>query len=483
MTACAFALPSNHKDGLINILVAPGFLVGLASGRYYSHMAILHSEASLRFDELGTSILNKLTPIVDKEAIPTGFIPDVHPVANVGAEEIIGIPKWTSRIVTGEGEEVGRETADGRYALTGEQYQDFKKLAQAIMRTKSVSAVASLDYVMDRIWEWVERSSSTGVTGPLSEHLERTFASAVRTIEFWVPLYRTFCQVDLRVGDVQFVSLTRQLMERWEQEAIKKVQQLQADDVRRLFTKKRSMMQGSLAAVVKATGVPDKARQFALETAERATAMLRFLAPANWSPKLRSYCTLLGHESLVTSHTLELVDGTLQQYQQSADNGNDMWTVQPELLPGGQMDLITPLDKLAAGKSEFQAQLRDALLIHARNSVAEHPADKLLFVMVALESMLLKNDNEPIQKNIAERMALLVGQSVNERLDIIDNTTKVYSFRSKFVHHGRTDVDSDLVSKFMLNAWTCFCVILGFQDKFASKEALIASLEERKMTG
>jgi hypothetical protein len=407
----------------------------------------------------------------------------VHPVANIGPDDIIGTPKWTSRIVNGEGDEIGLETTDGKYSLAGDDYQEFKKLAEAIVRTKRVAAVASTDYVTNRIWEWVQQSYSTGVTCNLSQHLEQALATDVKTTEYWMPLHRTFSMADLQIGEVRFRTLSRELMERWEQEAIAVVGKSQENEVRQLFSKKRSMMQGSLAVVLTTTGVPDRAREVALEKADRAVSLLRFLSPANWTPKLRSYCTLLGHESIAISHTLQVVEGRLGTYQQSAESGQHAWSVPVELLPGGEMDLLTPLHALALGKSEFQKQILDAVLIHSRNSIAKQAADKLLFVMVALESMLLRNENEPIQKNIAERMALLVGQTVEQRLQIIENTTTVYGLRSKFVHHGRTDVDNELVSKFMLNAWTCFCVLLGEQHKYGSKEDLIVSLEKRKMAG
>jgi len=54
-------------------------------------------------------------------------------------------------------------------------------------------------------------------------------------------------------------------------------------------------------------------------------------------------------------------------------------------------------------------------LIYSRNSIATDISDKLLFVLVALESMLLKDSNEPLQKNIGERMAFLVGDSAQSR--------------------------------------------------------------------
>jgi len=35
----------------------------------------------------------------------------------------------------------------------------------------------------------------------------------------------------------------------------------------------------------------------------------------------------------------------------------------------------------------------------------------------------------------------------------------------------------------MVNAWTCFCNLLGWQDRFTTKGDLVAWLESRKLSG
>jgi hypothetical protein len=53
--------------------------------------------------------------------------------------------------MTGEEEEVRRETANGMFTLDAEHYKGFLKLAETIMRNKAVAAIASVKYVMDGI--------------------------------------------------------------------------------------------------------------------------------------------------------------------------------------------------------------------------------------------------------------------------------------------------------------------------------------------
>lgn len=75
--------------------------------------------------------------------------------------------------------------------------------------------------------------------------------------------------------------------------------------------------------------------------------------------------------------------------------------------------------------------------------------------LTVLESLLLKDGNEPIQKSLGERMAVLVGRTVDERLAVIKNVTDTYRLRSQFIHHGQSIGIDDMqtLQTFMVNTW------------------------------
>jgi hypothetical protein len=132
------------------------------------------------------------------------------------------------------------------------------------------------------------------------------------------------------------------------------------------------------------------------------------------------------------------------------------------------------------GSSFRQKPLSDALLLYSRNSIAIEPADKLVYILVPLESMLLQNENEPLAKNVGERMAFLIGQSKEQRIAVRDNTTEIYRHRSGFLHHGRSVKDLEVLATFMLNAWTCFNVLLVNMDRYQTTDELVDALDQKK---
>jgi hypothetical protein len=145
--------------------------------------------------------------------------------------------------------------------------------------------------------------------------------------------------------------------------------------------------------------------------------------------------------------------------------------------------ILGNLNRLASDIStEFCRVLYDALILYSRQTLAVDVSDKLVFTLSALESMLLRDGNEPIQKNLGERMAFLIGQSPQARKDIVKNIEAVYRIRSAFVHHGQTARHVETVDRFLINAWTTFSRLMDLSVKYKAKAALIGALEDLKMS-
>lgn len=138
----------------------------------------------------------------------------------------------------------------------------------------------------------------------------------------------------------------------------------------------------------------------------------------------------------------------------------------------------------APALTPYQDELISALTLYGRTPLAENVTDKLLFTMVALESFLLKDNGESIQKNVGERMAMVVGNSVEERHAIITNLRQAYGIRSSFVHHGKRFDPSqrEPLLRFMHNAWWLLQHCIVTADEFNTREAFLEAVDEMKFS-
>ena len=63
-----------------------------------------------------------------------------------------------------------------------------------------------------------------------------------------------------------------------------------------------------------------------------------------------------------------------------------------------------------------------------------------LRIMIALESLLIKKNEETISKNISERISYLISKKSDDRIIMEDMVRKFYEKRSIFVHNGKNNI-------------------------------------------
>jgi len=453
-------------------------------------MAIdFNPDAARRFDELALELLTDLRPQPSAETAQTTFRPDVYPVAQISEQEVIGEIRQIQSVVDGTQEEVGRFFKHGQssVALVGPGFKKLAELAMRIQNTEGLTGTTSIDFVRNAIFEWIEQRYKNAITDSCMQYVVKRAEEAVKDHEIWIPLHQTYLESPFSIGPVAFRTITASMLAksfaRFEEQIPKESEETNVQ-VRLALARERSKLQSCAAAVVKICAEENKAVAVAREQSERAVALLRFFSPSNWTPKLRSFCTLLGSENIRQSAEL-FVDGEsiLLSRRGVLDRGQAAWVLSREFMaqfPG----LLQGLSSLAAGsaRTRFRQSVYDALLMYSRNSVASDPADKLVYILVAVESLLLRNENEPIGKNIGERMAFLIGDTLETRKGVLANATEAYRLRSSFIHHGNTIQDLETLSTFMLNAWTCFYNLIMGIDRYQTKDDLIRALEDRKMS-
>jgi hypothetical protein len=443
-----------------------------------------HPEAAKRFDELGRELLQLVVPgAADRP--PTGnFRPDIHAVANIEEKDIVGGVRVTGSIVNGAQDEIGRVFSAGKskFGLFDKGYDALTKLTGQIQATSILRESVSVDFVLDSVFNWVAENYGRATVEALSVVVLRKAMEEIREYEIWVPIHQTYLESPISMGDVVFQTITTTMMDVWQAGA--RVDTKEEDAVARVyFSRERSRLQGCAAASTKVLAEKGKAVEVARHRAGRGAALLRFFSPANWTPKLRSYCVPLGSENLGQSAELFVENGRIVNYQRGAlDTRQCGWAFTNAQILQFRLPL-EQLNRLAAEtrKTGYQEALLDALLLYSRSSIASEPADKIVYLFAALESLLLRNDNEPITKNLGERMAFMCGKDVISRKAIVANASDTYKLRSEFVHHGNAVGDLETLGVFMVNVWTCFYNALFWQDRIREKDQLITALEDRKM--
>ena len=452
----------------------------------------VHSEAAKSFDCKAEGLLPKLTPHPrpSRRRVAGGFRPDTHVSAVIPQEDIIGEVQATSQIVDQDGTEVGRyfEHGQGMVGLVGDSFSELVRLAEAMGKTPALRDTASTGFLIDSIFAWMQGKLAGSVESGMTKYVLARCEEQIQEVELWLPIAWLNIESDIRLGRTTFRTISRRMLDEW-QARIPAFEDAETQArVEHALERERHQLLGFAAAVVQTRAEPQKASEVAFAEAERAVSLLRFFSPANFSTRRVSYCTLMGRELLGGYECLTVKEGKIVLHESGALERNEpSWRISNAKLAeiGGALGVLGGLLE-PEKQTEFQGAVLDALLLYSKSSLAKEYADKLVYILVALESLLLKDSNEPIQKSLGERMAVLVGRTVDERLAVIKNVTDTYRLRSQFIHHGQSIGIDDVqtLQTFMVNTWQClYGIAVGNSTRFDSKPKFLDALERVRLSG
>jgi hypothetical protein len=243
-------------------------------------------------------------------------------------------------------------------------------------------------------------------------------------------------------------------------------------------------LQGLAAVTIRVFAESERANEIAEEEAEKALSILRIFSPAIFHPKLISYCTTLGNEHIKTNISFQIKnDKSLTILEEVADKSSIVWIIDDrfkEMIKTSGLDILSNL-LIRENKIKFQNQVLDAIFLYSRSALVDNFVDKIIYILVAIESILLKDENESIQRNIGERIAFLIEKDPKGRKEIINNLIEVYKIRSAFIHHGKTIYDNEVLSKFMMNSYIFFTLLIQYVDKFDNKIKFIEKIEDIRL--
>ncbi len=443
----------------------------------------IHPDAKRNFDEKASLLATSLTPD------PQLFDDNQFPIAPQIAGSITRDDIVPESSVWSQMDHSGRESAryfqvhDHVFSLEGETYSDFRRLAESMQRTEALRDKISLDTIIELLTDWLRAARKGQSTLTATEFVLSKCPAMVSEYTVLLPLYELFIEEPFEIGRVLVRTVTEEEIDGWVADWTKEYPEA-AESFKVSGQKWKRDLQGKATASITLVAEPKRASEVARREAEDALAMLQVFSVGMLVPEARCYWTLLGSER-VESLTYFILQGqTLKNghsgfYRFRNTTGRISKALLTDLKARG-LDLASALLRLSK-RNEFQEHLLDALLMYSRAALQDGLAEKLLYIVVALESLLLRDDKEAIQQNLGERIAFTIGGTVEERKRVIKVTKDAYSLRSGFMHHGADVDDLKVIEEFMLYTNVFFERMLQATNLFTTKAHFLDTLENRKL--
>ena len=449
----------------------------------------LHSDAKINFDNKARTLISLIKEVPRQKVVTANeeerFEPGLHIEQTINSKDIIGEMKigWANNL----GEEIGKSFLyeNKEYTIRDKNYVELLKVAQNIQRSNSLKNIISVEFVKEELFSWIKKSIKDRSQTSFIDQLIKEAESSIKHYEVWIPIPYTAIQASFPLGKITFKTVSKEQLEEWfayhadqanNQEKIKAIDEYQK--------KLKKDYQGYAAGVYECDAEPIRAQELAYYHVNNSLGILRLLSPANILPGFTSYAYEYGRK-MVRSKAYFIVnkeEKLFSDVSELLDKGS-LWKLHNDEINMIKSDAFKNYHDLLNldNPNEFQSKLLEALLIYSKNTLRRDLYDKILYILVALESILLKNDTEPIQQSVGDRMAFAIGKNIIERKNIVQTLKEVYSIRSKFIHHGVQGIENqEVIGRFMNYAFSTFDSLVRHLNQFKTKEDCITALEHIK---
>jgi len=377
------------------------------------------------------------------------------------------------------------KAGQGSVTLTGDEVQQFGEIIRELMKDDATFdnlTMKELENLMqDAILQILKapriqrRNEINKQVVELKKHLKE----GVKRWTFIIPVTNlTLERKQLKIGNVRLFHFTDIYVNRWDSMSYNattryssETRKKHREEFRRYVLKP---LKGSVCAEVMVNAKHSRALEVALQEVQNALRAIMVFFVGNEDSR-RSYIGVKGDimeqsqrhilsvsSDKITSFQNQLT-GTL--YELKLDKSRINW-----MLKNGFKKISVLLAKQKV--NSFESRLKTAIywlgsamnvpITHSqeemdvRISLAREEktkgkkglkdfefhdvGDRLIKLMVALESLVILDQREPIASNLSERTAFLVAKTTKDRMFVNSQIKKLYRLRSQAVHHGRIEI-------------------------------------------
>lgn len=351
-------------------------------------LGALAAEPLTAIDSPGTFRPNYLTTVVSLRANETPENP-VNPT--------IGI----------DGVEVARfyPDLDPPIGLFAQSHASFISLCHSLLEVCELKGRISETFTVESCFEWMRQRHLGATDLLLIEYVLDRCERNVGTQEVWLPLKGIQLNLELQLGNILFKPVRQADWRRW-------VSEWQTRQPTEIPSLRQFLVgidrEGISVAVCRANAEPIKAVEIALKETEVALDVLRYFSPSIRYPTMPAYCSIAGREPVNRPKHLIVQNAALVSVGTTIANmcAQHPWRIDEDLLTKmrgvGFDTLVALLNMPSEERSELQNDFFRALGIYSKSCIAQSLTDKLLYAVLTLECVLLKDERESLQKHIGE---------------------------------------------------------------------------------
>ncbi|MBU1299515.1 MAG: hypothetical protein KKF20_02915 [Bacteroidetes bacterium] len=448
----------------------------------------LPAEAEEYFDKKASELLLLLYPkLKDETPKPKSMMSDDQKVTiklderEIGGFNLLGT-------MNGFGNQTSRyfQSDKGPIGLAGENYLGFAKLFDQLASRSELRKLLSKECVEDIFFEWFEKRYKGKLDNSLSftRYLKDRSTEKIKHYKISIPISFLAIEEPFQLGRVTFEYFKKDFFDEFEQATCKKNPNNEAT-IKESMQNIRKRFQGVVFSTMTIEAEKDRCIEIAKQETEKALVVLRFFSPWAFFPENTAYFGRMGWTNVPIDYIFVFEDRfpniteAVDEYKELRFPLNVKDVAMFKSLGLERASNLIAKDKL----TELEDLLFNSMFLFSRSVVAPDFQDKLVYCLVAVETLLLKNETEPIQSSVGLRLAFLAAQSVDKRRKVMKLIRDAYKLRSSYIHHGSVHEDLETLRSLRIVTWESIRNVLFMTDKYSTQKDLLDFIEEKCLSG
>lgn len=349
----------------------------------------------------------------------------------------------------------------------------------------------SLSYLEEKIFNWLKENFIKKYRNRPQEQLidffEQDLNQSLKEHSVWIPIANFVVQSPITCKNTTIQSLDNFVINKWENNILGNIDKediVRKEQAKIKWNQYRKKFQEYTCIVVKVFGELSFAQEYSSERAKIITSLIGVFSGALINSNAKCLSKINGTEdNKIVTYFVEK-DKTIDTIFNGKIDDNPMNAFVLDnnriglMYKLGFQKILTLLD--SQERNKFEEKALNFLFLYSKAAFTSEPIEKVVFILSSLESILLKNSSEPVQQNLGKRLAFFISDKSEERKRISKLFREIYSFRSKYIHHGITSGETKIVQDFLIKAWIFLALLLNNYENFEEKNDFIEFIDDKK---
>ncbi len=361
----------------------------------------------------------------------------------------------------------------------GNDFKLFQEFVEKVYRKNEINSLLSIKYVEKISFHLFEKKYKGEIDREFSysKFLIDESKNDIKSIKISIPISYLSIENSFQLGDITYEYYDKTFFDKMLVELNKNAGGKITEEG---FQKMRKDYQGVVFASKVYTCEKERAIEKLIEEVDEQIKLIRCFSPTTFLPIVESYFDRKGH-TLIPHNYCFVFEDELPVINTFRDKSIDYYlpfsnSLLKDYKEIGFIKIFDLLNK--ESKSELEELLLNVAFLFSRCIESKYYQDKLVYALVSLETLLLKNTSEPIQNSVGLRLSFLTRKEIAQRKDVIELIKQSYILRSSFIHHGKKKENYDLLQKLQHLVWQTIINTLKSTDKFRTQEEFLNYIED-----